>query len=705
MKQNLLKTMLFSAALVAGSYGGVMADNGNGIINTLPVTEDFENGTGIFTGGLSGDFGGQIGNVLNVYGGATAVSTFDVDTETEGNQAYELKNNEKVTIAYTAYQGYYKGNNDVNVFVNNSAGVPLVKYTYRTGTCQIIDVAIGGKTVSGFSAFACQSKARSKGANGFSNSKSQGFLAVADNNPQITISISKNGLVSISFVCKANSVDKTFSASLGNDVLKDLANITISSPKTIEDRGYVIDNLSINSEISTAATATYTIKKVCGSLDLGSESGTGEVGSTPTLAGENIWIDGKKYIYVSNDAEEVGTITSAGTVYTLTYREAASCNYSVVGKVGNETLLSISTGSNYEGETVKVPYRRYVQKDGVWYESARGTVGYYLASAELTKDNQEIGVKYSVKDLPNVTYFKEAEEIEGLTVSTNQNADVRCSNGAGAYNSEEEPVNVVTLPAGKYKLTIGLWGGRNDKSQNFKLNCGEEWVVPFTGSFQDVSKEITLNEATAIAIPKSDAANGRCLDYVLVQQLESFVNVSDLTYATYVPACNVVVPENVKVYTAKANEAKTSVTLNEIPAGTVIPAGASVLVGAPADTYTFTTSAEAASAIGENDLVAATADTKGDGATTYALTSKDGKPVFGLVAEGVVIPEGKAYLQLSAASAAKFFTIGTGVVTGINEVNVAANDADDAYYTLQGMKTNKAVKGIYIHNGKKVVIK
>lgn len=704
MKQNLLKTMLFSAALVAGSYGGVMADNGNGIINTLPVTEDFENGTGIFTGGQSGDFGGQIGNVLNVYGGATAVSTFDVDAETEGSQAYELKNNEKVTIAYTAYQGYFSGTYDVNVSVNNSAGVPLVKYTYRTGNCQIVDVAIGGKTVSGFSAFACQSKAKSKGANGFSNSKSQGFLNIADNNPQITISISKNGLVSISFVCKANSVDKTFTASLGDDILKDLANITISSPsKTIEDRGYVIDNLSINSEISTAATATYTIKKVCGSLDLGSESGTGEVGSTPTLAGENIWIDGKKYIYVSNDAEEVGTITSAGTVYTLTYREAASYNYSVVGKVGNETLQSIATGTNYEGETVKVPYRRYVQKDGVWYEAARGTVGYYLASAELTKDNQEINVKYSVKDLPNVTYFKEAEEIEGLTVSTNQNADVRCSNGAGAYNSAEEPVNVVTLPAGKYKLTIGLWGGRSN--QNFKLNCGDEWVVPFTGSFQDVSKEITLNEATTIAIPKSDAANGRCLDYVLVQQLADLVKVSDLTYATYVPACNVVAPENVKVYTVKANEAKSSVTLNELAAGTVIPAGTAVLVGAPAETYTFTASADAAPAITENDLQAATADTKGDGATTYALTSKGGKPVFGLVAEGVTIPEGKAYLQLSAPSAAKYFAIGTGVVTGINEVNAAANDADDAYYTLQGMKTNKAAKGIYIHNGKKVVIK
>ena len=35
----------------------------------------------------------------------------------------------------------------------------------------------------------------------------------------------------------------------------------------------------------------------------------------------------------------------------------------------------------------------------------------------------------------------------------------------------------------------------------------------------------------------------------------------------------------------------------------------------------------------------------------------------------------------------------------------AAAKADGAYYTLQGVKTSKAAKGIYIHNGKKVVIK
>lgn len=43
--------------------------------------------------------------------------------------------------------------------------------------------------------------------------------------------------------------------------------------------------------------------------------------------------------------------------------------------------------------------------------------------------------------------------------------------------------------------------------------------------------------------------------------------------------------------------------------------------------------------------------------------------------------------------------------TGISELNNNASNSDDAYYTLQGMKVAKPVKGIYIHQGKKVMVK
>ena len=711
MKQNLLKTMLVSTALVAGTMG-VWAENGNGIITSLPVAEDFENGTGIFKGGESFDHTAALGKILRVYnveGYSKAVATFDTDSKADGNQAYEIKNNEQVTISYTAFHGWLSKGKVAKFSVSNSAGVELVSYSYDYNTCNITDVSVGGISVPNFKVFKCQSTRTNdlnKGADGLDKNT---YNKNTEYNPQVTMVISGNGIVSVSFVKTKgkDAFNEEFSAKLGDNVAKDLASITIEnsgSLNTNAGRAYAIDNMSITSKISADVPANYVIKKVCGSVVLGEESFTGIEGKNPTISEDNIFVDGKKYIYVSNDSEEKGAIVD-GSVYTLTYREAATYNYSVTGKVDDVVIKEFAKDKNFEGEKVSSPYLRYVEKDGVWYEAARGTSAFYKASAVLDSNNQELVVAYKKADINNVAYFKEAEEIEGLTVSTNQNADVRCSNAAGAYNSSETPVVVTTLPAGTYQLTVGLWGGKD--TQNFKLNDGgeEPWTIPFTGSFQDVSKELVLKAETEISIPKSDAANGRCLDYVLIQKTAEPVSVSAVKFATYVPTFNVVVPADAKVYTAKVNEAKSAVVLTEVPAGSVIAKGTPVLVGAEAGSYTFAASADEAAPVENNDLKAATADTKGNGSTIYALVEQDGKAVFAPLKEGVAVSLGHAYLELPAASATRFYSIQFGgETTGINEVNAAAK-ADGAYYTLQGVKTSKAAKGIYIHNGKKVVIK
>lgn len=709
MKQNLLKTMLVSTALVAGTMG-VWADNGNGIITSLPVTEDFENGTGIFKGGENFDHTAALGKILRVYNVgdySKAVATFDTDSKTDGNQAYEIKDNEQVTISYTAFHGWLLKGKVAKFSVSNSAGVELVSYSYDYSTCNITDVSVGGISVPNFKVFKCQSTRTNdlnKGADGLDKNT---YNKNTEYNPQVTMVISGNGIVSVSFVKTKgkDAFNEEFTAKLSDDVVKNLASITIdNSVNNNPGRAYAIDNLSITSKVSADVPASYAIKKVCGSVVLSEESFTGIEGKTPVISEDNIFVDGKKYIYVSNDSEEKGTIKE-GSVYTLTYREAATYNYSVTGKVDDVVIKEFAKGQNFEGETVSSPYLRYVEKDGVWYEAKRGTSVYYKASAVLNADNQELVIAYKKADINNVAYFKEAEEIEGLTVSTNQNADIRCSNAAGAYNSSETPVVVTTLPAGTYQLTIGLWGGKD--THNFKLNDGgkEPWTIPFTGSFQDVSKELVLEAETEISIPKSDAANGRCLDYVLIQKTAEPVSVSAIKFATYVPTCNVVVPAEAKVYTAKVNEAKSAVVLTEVPANSVIAKGTPVLVGAEAGSYTFAASADEAETLGNNDLKAATADTKGDGSTIYALVEQEGKAVFAPLKEGVAVSLGHAYLELPAASATRFYSIQFGgETTGINEVNAAAK-ADGAYYTLQGVKTSKAAKGIYIHNGKKVVIK
>ena len=711
MKQNLLKTMLVSTALVAGTMG-VWAENGNGIITSLPVAEDFENGTGIFKGGENFDHTAALGKILRVYNVgdySKAVATFDTDSKADGNQAYEIKSNEQVTISYTAFHGWLSKGKVAKFSVSNSAGVELVSYSYDYNTCNITDVSVGGISVPNFKVFKCQSTRTNdlnKGADGLDKNT---YNKNTEYNPQVTMVISGNGIVSVSFVKTKgkDAFNEEFSAKLGDNVAKDLASITIEnsgSLNTNAGRAYAIDNMSITSKISADVPASYVIKKVCGSVVLGEESFTGIEGKNPTISEDNIFVDGKKYIYVSNDSEEKGAIVD-GSVYTLTYREAKTYNYSVIGKVDDVVIKEFVKDKNFEGETVSSPYLRYVEKDGVWYEAARGTSAFYKASTVLDSNNQELVIAYKKSDINNVAYFKEAEEIEGLTVSTNQNADVRCSNAAGAYNSSETPVVVTTLPAGTYQLTVGLWGGKD--TQNFKLNDGgeEPWTISFTGSFQDVSKELVLKAETEISIPNSDAANGRCLDYVLIQKTAEPVSVSAIKFATYVPTCNVVVPAEAKVYTAKVNEAKSAVVLTEVPAGSVIAKGTPVLVGAEAGSYNFAASADEATTVADNDLKAAADDTKGDGSTIYALVEQDGKAVFAPLKEGVAVSVGHAYLELPAASATRFYSIQFGgETTGINEVNAAAK-ADGAYYTLQGVKTGKAAKGIYIHNGKKVVIK
>lgn len=708
MKQNLLKTMLVSTALVAGTMG-VWAENGNGIITSLPVaTQTFDDAKGVFKGGETGEFGGTVGNVLRI-NNTTAMATFDGDAVTDGNQAYVLGNNEKVTINFTAFQGWI-GSGISEFKILNSEGNTLVGYKYDHNSCKISEVKIGGVDVSGFEAFACQSgpaARKGKMCNGFSNKGYQGYINDDAKNPQITITVSGNGFVSIRFVISALKIDKEFSASVG-DLKTDLASISINSSVNNEDRAYAIDNFSIETEKTQEATASYIVKKMCGTTELGSETGAGIVGTTPTLAGADMWVDGKKYIYVGNDVEEKGGITASGSTYTLTYREAATYNYSVIGKVGDAVIEEFAKGQNFEGETVKVPYHKYIFKDNVLYVAPQGNKddGYYQKVVSLDQNELVVNVEYSAADLKNVAFWSEAEDIAGLTSNATGAAPIRCSDGKGAF-AESDAV-IAKLSAGIYRMHVGVFG---NTGTNFVFKNGDNVVfeAATTGTGSEVSSslfELTADSDIVLSAAGNGGSSPKLLDYVIIEKfIGDDVAVSAVKFATYVPTCNVVVPAEAKVYTAKVNEAKSAVVLTEVPAGSVIAKGTPVLVGAEAGSYTFAASAAKAASVENNDLKAATADTKGNGSTIYALVEQDGKAVFAPLKEGVAVSLGHAYLELPAASATRFYSIQFGgETTGINEVNAAAK-ADGAYYTLQGVKTSKAAKGIYIHNGKKVVIK
>lgn len=61
--------------------------------------------------------------------------------------------------------------------------------------------------------------------------------------------------------------------------------------------------------------------------------------------------------------------------------------------------------------------------------------------------------------------------------------------------------------------------------------------------------------------------------------------------------------------------------------------------------------------------------------------------------------------ESSFAKVMMLFDDEMGGVTEVNKVEVTTKRNDNAYYTLQGIKVLKPTKGIFIHNGKKIVIK
>lgn len=90
--------------------------------------------------------------------------------------------------------------------------------------------------------------------------------------------------------------------------------------------------------------------------------------------------------------------------------------------------------------------------------------------------------------------------------------------------------------------------------------------------------------------------------------------------------------------------------------------------------------------------------------TNYVFGKKNGKEAFYKIpAAGIEIPANNAYLAVPAAAGAKEVIFLGGETTGINNVDADAETGD--IYNISGVKVKKAQKGVYIQNGKKVVVK
>lgn len=237
-------------------------------------------------------------------------------------------------------------------------------------------------------------------------------------------------------------------------------------------------------------------------------------------------------------------------------------------------------------------------------------------------------------------------------------------------------------------------------------------------TYATVKKDLSADNKSNVIV-RLLPANGEDGDY----RMNSFrvsgtidttpVSISEAKYATYYNSIPVQLPANLQAATID-NEAGGTLTLNyRYGEGDVIPGGTPVLLKASAaDTYNLTYVANDVTAAPTGNLLhgsdVATTTTGGEKyyALQYGKGSNASKLGFYWVnADGAAFTSGahKAWLALPASTLARFFSM-DDETTGVQQIESAKMNVE-GYYNLAGQRVAQPQKGLYIVNGKKVVIK
>ena len=170
----------------------------------------------------------------------------------------------------------------------------------------------------------------------------------------------------------------------------------------------------------------------------------------------------------------------------------------------------------------------------------------------------------------------------------------------------------------------------------------------------------------------------------------------------YSNAMNYQAPEGTQVF--KVALTGTAIEMTEITDRIVKKGQGVVLKKTASGSITMTpTSSNSSDDYSGNSLVGTMTNITNPG-NAYVLNYKAATGAgFYKLSSGGTIGANKAYL-VSGAGAPEFFSF-DGNTTSINEVRGKMEDVSGEYYDLQGRRVSQPTKGLYIVNGKKVVIK
>ena len=219
-------------------------------------------------------------------------------------------------------------------------------------------------------------------------------------------------------------------------------------------------------------------------------------------------------------------------------------------------------------------------------------------------------------------------------------------------------------------------------------------------------------DGTTVRNSTSEAATARLKEVTSIP-----VTIKSTRWTSLCFPVDVVVPANLKAYKAASTQGMT-INLEELAAGSRIPAGTGFLALADAETYTdgaytfdIATGTEPEADLSGNQFTGAKVKRSGmAGVDYFALATKNTVTGFYKVTTGTV-PANKAYLlgeKLNQGAGANMlqFAFGEGTETGISNVNAENSGKAETYYDLNGRLVVYPTRGVYVTgSGRKVFVK
>jgi len=405
-------------------------------------------------------------------------------------------------------------------------------------------------------------------------------------------------------------------------------------------------------------------------------------------------------------------------------------NYTLNAILSNGTKLkTIYQGCSDFASSQTVYFPKYINVNNTWYKTSETS----FSKAFSTAGTQT--VTYAADDA--IDYFFEFEELpkNGSFAANVSGATVSSGMSGRLHGSSKQKARAWTgaLAGGTYTL-ISHCRGANSNSTLPLYYCdvdgsnpvyiGEATASASTSSFSErTTTNIVIPEGKALCFYNNTTSNSNhYVDYFTLTRNGNATVSATITsagFATYVNSAYALdfTSTSIKAYKIKVSS-KGVATLTKV---NLVPAGTPVLLykdGGATENIPVIASADAVS---DNDLVAgkdATVPTyetvsTSDDYTNMILNNGD----YGIgfyYANDQFVATNRAYLHIATGlapdaeggSSSRMVMVFADETTGITSLTPSPSPkGEGSVYTLSGQRVEKPVKGLYIVNGKKVIIK